>query len=108
MHRKFVPARLGWTKALLLTFAVCSGAPANAQTPDQLYSAAKTEGSVVAWAAGPARGYESAAHAFEQRFPGITVSLTGAFSNVLNARIEDQFRAQKIETDVAILQTIQD
>jgi ABC-type Fe3+ transport system substrate-binding protein len=110
MSGKFVPDRPGGIGIVLLTLllALCSGAEVNAQTPDQLYTAAKAEGSVVLWAAGPSRGYESAAHAFEQRFPGITVSLTAGFSNVLNTRMEEQFRAQKIETDVAIFQTIQD
>jgi len=108
MNGKFVPHWRGGIGILLLLSAVCSGARVNAQTPDQLYSAAKPEKTVVVWAAGPTRGYESAAHAFEQRFPGIAVSLTGGFSNVLNTRMEEQFKAQKIETDVAIFQTIQD
>ena len=110
MSGKFVPDRPGGIGIVLITLllALCSGAEVNAQTPDQLYTAAKAEMSVVLWAAGPSRGYESAAHAFEQRFPGITVSLTAGFSNVLNTRMEEQFRAQKIETDVAIFQTIQD
>jgi ABC-type Fe3+ transport system substrate-binding protein len=69
---------------------------------------AKEEKALVLWAAGPTAGYESAARAFEQKFLGITVSLTGGFSKVLNARIEEQVRAQKVETDLAILQTIQD
>jgi ABC-type Fe3+ transport system substrate-binding protein len=85
----------------------CSS-PAGAQTVDQLYALAKEEKVLVLWAAGPAAGHESAARAFEQQFPGISVSLTGGFSNVLNARIEEQVRANKIETDVVILQTIQD
>jgi ABC-type Fe3+ transport system substrate-binding protein len=110
MNRNSVPnrpGRIGTILAVLLS-PVCSGAQVNAQSTDPLYTAAKTEKSVVVWAAGPARGYESAVQAFEQRFPGVTVSLTGGFSNVLNSRMEEQFRAQKIETDVAILQTIQD
>jgi ABC-type Fe3+ transport system substrate-binding protein len=110
MNGKFVPDRLGWMKITLLVLLppVCCGAQVNTQSPDQLYSAAKAERSVAVWAAGPAGGYEAAAHAFEQRFPGIAVTLTAGFSNVLNTRMEEQFRAQKIETDVAILQTIQD
>src|SRR6516165_2207260 len=110
MNGRFVPDPPGGIATLLATLlsAVCSGVQVNAQTTDQLHAAAKAEQSVVVWAAGPARGYESAAQAFEQRFPGITVSLTGGFSNVLNTGMEEQFRAQKIETDVAILQSIQD
>ena len=51
--------------------------------------------------------YDGAIRAFEQQFPGITVSLTGGF-NVLNAGIEEQVRTKKVNTDLVILQTIQD
>ena len=84
------------------------GTPAGAQNLDALYAAAKAEKTVVLWAAGPTAPHERAARAFEQQYPGITVSLTGGFSNVLNGKIEEQFRAQKVETDLAIFQTIQD
>jgi ABC-type Fe3+ transport system substrate-binding protein len=97
------------SSAVLASLAAlwCS-APVDAQTVDQLYASAKEEKTLVMWAAGPTAGYESAARAFEQQFPGITISLTGGFSNVLNARIEEQMRTKKVETDLAILQTIQD
>jgi ABC-type Fe3+ transport system substrate-binding protein len=88
--------------------AILLGSPAQAQTVDELYAAAKREKSLVLLAAGPATGYESAARAFEQMFPGIAVSLVSGFSNVLNARIEEQTQARQVATDVAILQTIQD
>jgi ABC-type Fe3+ transport system substrate-binding protein len=85
-----------------------NGVTASAETIDQLYEAAKAEKTVVLWGAGPTAGYETAVRAFEQRFPGITVSLAGGFSNVLNAKVEEQFRTQKVETDVLIFQTVQD
>ncbi len=91
-----------------LLAAMWPGSPARAQTVDDLYAAAKREKSLVLLAAGPAAEYESAARAFEQIFPGITVSLVSGFSKVLSARIEEQVRARQVETDVAILQTIQD
>jgi len=81
---------------------------AAAETIDQLYQAAKAEKTVVLWGAGPTAGYEAAARAFEQKFPGLTVALTGGFSNVLNARIEEQLKANKVETDILIFQTVQD
>ena len=81
---------------------------ASAETIDQLYEAAKAENTVVLWGAGPSAGYESAARAFEQQFPGITVSLMGGFSNVLNAKVEEQFSAKKVETDLLVFQTVQD
>jgi ABC-type Fe3+ transport system substrate-binding protein len=97
------------SSALLASLAaLCPSVPVGAQTVDQLYALAKEEKTLVLWAAGPAAGYQRAAHYFEQQFPGITVSLTGGFSNVLNARIEAQVRTKKIEIDLALLQTIQD
>ena len=83
-------------------------APAVAQTLDQLYASAKGEKALVLWAAGPTAAYERAVQAFEQQFPGITVSLTGGLSNALNAKLEEQISAKKVETDLTILQTIQD
>ena len=91
--------------AALATFT-CIGA--QAQTIDQIYEAAKAEKTVVLWGAGPSAGYEAAARAFEQQYPGVTVTLMGGFSNVLNAKVEEQFAAQKVETDVLIFQTVQD
>src|ERR1700686_3173194 len=83
-------------------------AGARAETIDQIYEAAKAEKSVVLWGAGPTAGYETAARAFEQQFPGVTVTLMGGFSNVLNAKVEEQLRAKKVETDLLVFQTVQD
>ena len=101
---------LARTSAAVLVWmaATWCSAPAGAQGLDAIYDAAKTEKTVVLWAAGPTAPHERAARAFEQQYPGVTVSLTGGFSNVLNGKIEEQFGANKVETDVAILQTIQD
>ena len=103
------PFALARTPAAVLVCmgAICGG-PAGAQGVDALYASAKTEKTLVVWAAGPTAPYERAARAFEQQYPGITVSLSGGFSNVLNGKIEEQFTEKKVETDVAILQTIQD
>jgi ABC-type Fe3+ transport system substrate-binding protein len=79
-----------------------------AETIDQIYAAAKAEKTLVLWGAGPTAGYEAAARAFEQQFPGVTVTLMGGFSNVLNAKVEEQFAARKVETDVLVFQTVQD
>ena len=87
--------------------ALC-GTAALAETIDQIYEAAKAEKSLVLWGAGPSAGYEAAARAFEQQYPGVTVTLMGGFSNVLNAKIEEQFRARKVETDLLVFQTVQD
>jgi ABC-type Fe3+ transport system substrate-binding protein len=94
--------------AVLVSFvAVWCSAPASGQTADQLYASAKAEQTLVVWAAGPTAPHERAARAFEQQYPGISVSVTGGFSNVLNTKIEEQF-GTKVETDLAVLQTIQD
>ena len=37
-----------------------------------------------------------------------TVSINGGFSNVLNEKIEQQFKAGKLETDLVLFQTAQD
>src|ERR1700682_5494656 len=77
---------------------------ASAETIDQIYEAAKAEKSLVLWGAGPSAGYETAARAFEQQFPGVTVTLMGGFSNVLNAKVEEQLRAKQVETDLLVFQ----
>jgi ABC-type glycerol-3-phosphate transport system substrate-binding protein len=87
--------------------AMCC-AVASAETIDQIYEAAKAEKSLVLWGAGPSAGYETAARAFEQQFPGVTVTLMGGFSNVLNAKVEEQLAAKKVETDLLVFQTVQD
>jgi ABC-type Fe3+ transport system substrate-binding protein len=99
----------GQARTVLVSLAAFwSNGPVGAETVDQLYALAKEERALVLWVAGSTAGYERAVRAFELQFPGITVSLTGGFSNVLNARIEEQLRTKKVDTDLAILQTIQD
>ena len=88
--------------------AVVGCAPALAETADELYAAAKAEKSVVIYSGGPVAPYESFAKEFEQRFPGVTVAITGGFSNVLNNRIETQLRDRKLDVDMAFFQTVQD
>jgi ABC-type Fe3+ transport system substrate-binding protein len=87
--------------------ALAAGA-ASAESANALYQKAKAEGTLVLWGAGPTAGYETAVKAFEAKYPGIKVEITGGFSNVLNAKIEDQLKARKVETDIAVFQTVQD
>ncbi|MFZ3350089.1 MAG: extracellular solute-binding protein [Xanthobacteraceae bacterium] len=91
---------------LLAIFSVA--APAAAQSMDELYAKAKTEGALVFYSGGPIAPYESFLNDFKQRFPGLAVSITGGFSNVLNAKINDQLRAKKLDVDMAFFQTVQD
>src|SRR5215831_11121764 len=83
-------------------------APARAETLDELYTKAKTEKSLVIYAGGPVSNYEPLAREFETKFPGLTVSIEGGFSNVLNQKIERQFSDQRLEADMALFQTAQD
>jgi ABC-type glycerol-3-phosphate transport system substrate-binding protein len=60
----------------------------NTTTIDQLYRAAKQEGALNLNGGGPAAPYERRAAEFEKRFPGIKVSVTGGFSNILAPKID--------------------
>ena len=79
-----------------------------ADTIDELYQKAKAEKTVVLYGAGPTGSHDRWIKEFEQRFPGVTVTFTGGLSTALNKKIEAQLANQKVETDLAILQTIQD
>lgn len=45
---------------------------------------------------------------FEQKYPGIKVTIHAGFSNVLDERINQQLKSKRLDTDLAILQTVQD
>ena len=45
---------------------------------------------------------------FSARYPGVTVSVTGGFSNVLDKKIDAQLASNKMEMDIAVFQTLQD
>jgi len=94
--------------AAVAALALWAAATARAETADVLYAKAKAEGSLVLWGAGPTAGYETAARAFERLYPGIKVSITGGFSNVLNEQIEKQMAEKKLAVDMAFFQTVQD
>src|SRR5438046_1384718 len=89
----------------LLPFAAVD---AHAQTLERLYEQAKLEKTVVFYAGGPAAPHENRAKEFMQKFPGIAVSVTGGFSNVLNEQIEKQMAERKLAVDMAFFQTVQD
>jgi ABC-type glycerol-3-phosphate transport system substrate-binding protein len=79
-----------------------------AETLDQLYEKAKLDKTLVFYSGGPAAPHENRAKEFMQKYPGITVTVTGGFSNVLNERIEKQMAEGKLEVDMAFFQTVQD
>jgi len=93
---------------VLVATLACGVAPARAQSMDELYARAKLEQTLVLYGAGPTGSHDRWIRDFQQRFPGVTVKLTGGLSNGLNRRIEQQLSAGTIETDLAIFQTIQD
>ena len=80
----------------------------SAATIDQLYQAAKQEGALTLYGGGPAAPYERRAAEFEKRFPGIKVSVTADFSNILAPKIDEQIRQSKLAVDLTIFQTLQD
>ena len=99
--------------ARLSSIAVAStlllaAAAARAESIDEIYAKAKAEKTLVFYAGGPTAPWEAAAKLFEQKYPGITVSITGGFSNVLDRKIDEQLKAKKLETDMAFFQTVQD
>ena len=93
---------------VLLATCMLQGPFAQAETLDELYAKAKDEKSLVIYAGGPVSNYEPLAREFERKFPGLTVSIEGGFSNVLNQRIEQQFKDKKLAADLVLFQTAQD
>jgi ABC-type Fe3+ transport system substrate-binding protein len=82
--------------------------PARAQSLDDFYAKAKDEGAFAFYVGGPTAPWEARAKVFEERYPGIKVTIGGGFSNVLDNKIDAQIAAGKLEVDAAILQTAGD
>jgi ABC-type Fe3+ transport system substrate-binding protein len=97
-----------WALLAACAAAAFCAAVARAETLDELYQKAKAEKSLVIYAGGPVTNYEPLAREFERQYPGLTVSIEGGFSNVLNHKIEQQFKAGKLEADMVLFQTAQD
>jgi ABC-type Fe3+ transport system substrate-binding protein len=91
----------------LATLFMCAP-PARAQSLDALYEKAKAEGALVLYTGGPTAPWDAAAKEFSARYPGVSVSVTGGFSNVLDKKIDAQLAAGKLEVDLAVFQTLQD
>jgi len=94
--------------AAALGFFAAGASAADAPAPDGCYASAKAEGALAFYVGGPTAPWEARAKAFEERYPGITISIGGGFSNVLDKKIDQQFAAGSLEVDAAILQTIAD
>jgi ABC-type Fe3+ transport system substrate-binding protein len=101
-------SRLLQMLALVVAALGCGAGLARAESMEELYAKAKLEQTLVLYGAGPTGSHERWIKDFEQRFPGIKVALTSGLSNGLNRRIEQQLANKRMETDLAIFQTIQD
>jgi ABC-type Fe3+ transport system substrate-binding protein len=80
---------------------------AHAQFED-LYRLARAEGQLNIYGGGPTAPFVNSGNQFSAAFPGITVNVTGGFSNVLAPEIDRQIAAGSLECDVTVLQTLQD
>jgi ABC-type Fe3+ transport system substrate-binding protein len=98
----------GVAAVLAVTGLIVCAAPLHAQTMDELYEKAKLEKTVALVAAGPSEPYEHWIREFQWAYPGVTISFTGGLSNGLNRKVSQQILDRKVESDVAIFQTIQD
>jgi ABC-type Fe3+ transport system substrate-binding protein len=83
-------------------------APVQPQSSGALYEKAKAEGALVVYVGGPTAPWEAAAKDFSARYPGVNVTVTGGFSNVLDKRIDAQLAAGKLGVDAALFQTLGD
>jgi ABC-type Fe3+ transport system substrate-binding protein len=101
-------ARLFTVAAALLAIGSAGSAPARAQSLDDLYAKAKDEGTFAFYVGGPTAPWEARAKAFEEKYPGIKITVGGGFSNVLDQQIDQQIAAGKLQVDAAILQTAAD
>src|SRR5918911_4278440 len=95
-------ATMRWCFPVVTLAATLLGASlARAETVQDLYERAEAEQELVFYAGGPAVPHESRARQFMQQYPGITVKVTGGFSNVLTREIEKQMAEGKLAVDMA-------
>jgi ABC-type Fe3+ transport system substrate-binding protein len=97
-----------FASAASLAATLLTASFASAEPPLELYEKAKAEKELVFYSGGPAAPHENRAKLFMQQYPGITVKVTGGFSNVLNEQIEKQMADGKLAVDMAFFQTVQD
>jgi len=110
MNQKKCATLIAGFSFLPVVFAalILCAAPARSQSADALYQKAKAEGTLILYAGGPTAPWDAAAKDFSARYPGVTVSVTGGFSSVLDKEIDAQIAAGKLEDDLAVFQTLQD
>ena len=100
--------RFAATAGIALVAGLAGALPARAQSLDDFYAKAKGEGAFAFYVGGPTAPWEARAKVFEERFPGIKVTIGGGFSNVLDKKVDAQLAAGKLEVDAVIFQTAGD
>jgi ABC-type Fe3+ transport system substrate-binding protein len=96
------------TFAGALAMSVLLAWPACAETLDELYAKAKLEGALNIYGGGPARLYEAWGGEFEQKFPGIKVTITGGFAGGLAPKIDKEIADKKVAVDFVTFQAVQE
>src|SRR5262252_3494860 len=103
---------MNWHRHAIVVVSIvalgCAAVAPPAPSMEELYDKAKLEGELVIYGGGPTSLYEVPARAFEQRYPGIKVTIHSGFSNVHNEKINAQLKSGTLDADLAILQTVQD
>jgi len=79
-----------------------------AQTADALYERARAEGALHLYTGGVAANSAGTIRAFNARFPGIAITVTGDYSNVTDTKLDRQLAEGRVDADIASLQTVQD
>jgi ABC-type Fe3+ transport system substrate-binding protein len=100
--------RLTAAAGIALLAGLAAALPARAQSLDDFYTKAKGEGAFAFYVGGPTAPWEARAKVFEERFPGVKVTVGGGFSNVLDRKVDAQLAAGKLEVDAVIFQTAGD
>lgn len=93
--------------ALAGPLALAAGGAADAQAQD-LYAAARSEGALTMYTGGASINSVPVTKAFNERYPGIEVTVVGAYSNVNDVKIDAQLREHNVSADIISFQTVQD
>jgi ABC-type Fe3+ transport system substrate-binding protein len=93
---------------IALFTGLATAQPVRAQALEDFYAKAKDEGAFSFYVGGPTAPWEARAKVFEERFPGVKITVGGGFSNVLDKKVDAQLAGGKLEVDAVIFQTAGD
>ena len=96
------------TLALAASLSALLVWPVRADSLDELYAKAQSEGALTIYGGGPARIYEDWIKQYETRFPGIKVTLIGGYAGGLAPMIDKQIAANRLEVDFVTFQAVQE